>query len=178
MEYVPARSLSLLKAVANSSVEPLAFVAHSLGGIILKDVGVVVRKQGDSANMLLQAIRRSKVIRNQTKLILFLGTPHRGSGYAGWGQIASNFAHLAGYDSNKKLLEALDLNSEVLDNIHEEFKTIAFKGTIKVHSFQEAHGITGMRGLENKVCSSRHMLCAADNRKTWLTATGGGRLLV
>ena len=108
--------------------------------------------------MLLQAIRRSEVIRNQTKLIIFLGTPHRGSGYAGWGQIASNLARLALQDSNKRLLEALDVNSEVLDNIHEEFKTITFKGTIKIHSFQEARGMTGMQGFEGKVCSCRHML--------------------
>ena len=128
--------------------------------------------------MLLQAIRRSEVIRDQTKLILFLGTPHRGSGSVGWGVIVSNLARLGLQDSNKNLLEALEVNSEVLDNIHDEFKTIAFNGTIKIHSFQEAHGITGMRGLENKVCSCRRMLCAEDNRKTWLTVTGGGRLLV
>ena len=76
--------------------------------------------------MLLQAIHRSEVIRDQTKLIIFLGTPHRGSASAGWGQIASNLARLALQDSNKRLLEALDVNSEVLDNIHEEFKTIVF----------------------------------------------------
>ncbi|OAL56153.1 hypothetical protein IQ07DRAFT_558137 [Pyrenochaeta sp. DS3sAY3a] len=114
--------------------KPLAFVAHSLGGIIVKD-----------------AIRRSEGIRQRTKLIIFLGTPHRGSAYAGWGQIASNLARLALQDSNKKLLETLEVNSEVLDNIHEEFKTIAFKGTIKIHSFQESRGVSGMKGLEEKV---------------------------
>ncbi|KAF2686316.1 hypothetical protein K458DRAFT_430168 [Lentithecium fluviatile CBS 122367] len=67
---------------------PIAFVVHSLGGIIVKD-----------------AIRRSEKIRERTKLIMFLGTPHRGN-------------------SNKKMLEALEVNSEVLDNIHEEFKMI------------------------------------------------------
>ena len=104
--------------------------------------------------MLLQAIRRSEKVRDRTKLIIFLGTPHRGSAYAGWGQIASNLARLALQDSNKKILETLEVKNEVLDNIHEEFKTIVFKETIKVHSFQEARGITGMRGLEEKVRSS------------------------
>lgn len=101
---------------------------------------------------LLQAIRRSEAIRNQTKLIIFLGTPHRGSGYAGWGQIASNLARLALQDTNKKILQTLEVNDETLDNIHEEFKTIAFKGMIKIHSFQEARGIAGMKGLDEKVC--------------------------
>ncbi|OAL42678.1 hypothetical protein IQ07DRAFT_686211 [Pyrenochaeta sp. DS3sAY3a] len=73
--------------------KPLAFVAHSLGGIIVKD-----------------AIRRLESIRQRTKLIIFLGTPHRGSAYAGWGQIASNLARLALQDSNKKLLETLEVN--------------------------------------------------------------------
>ena len=91
------------------------------------------------------------MVRDRTKLVIFLGTPHRGSAYAGWGQIASNLARVALQDSNKRLLETLEVNNEVLDNIHEEFKTIAFKGTLKIHTFQEARGITGMKGLNEKV---------------------------
>jgi hypothetical protein len=101
--------------------------------------------------LFLQAIHRSEKIRERTKLIVFLGTPHRGSAYAGWGQIASNLARLALQDTNKKILETLEVNNEVLDNIHEEFKTIVFKGRIKIHSFQEARGISGMKGLSEKV---------------------------
>jgi hypothetical protein len=102
--------------------------------------------------VLRQAIRRSEIVRDQTKLVVFLGTPHRGSDYAGWGQIASNLARLALQDSNKKILETLEVNNEILDNIHEEFKTIAFGGAMKIHSFQEAQGITGMKGVSAKVC--------------------------
>src|SRR2546421_3277371 len=96
-------------------------------------------------------MHRSDVCRSRTKLIVFLGTPHRGSGYAEWGEIASNLARLALYDSNKKIIETLEVNSEVLDNIHEEFKTIVHNSGIKIHSFQEARGIAGMKGLHNKV---------------------------
>jgi hypothetical protein len=91
------------------------------------------------------------VCRSRTKAIIFLGTPHRGSAYAEWGAIASNLARLALRDSNKKIVETLEVNSEVLDNIHEEFKTIVHRSDIRVHSFQEARGITGMKGLHNKV---------------------------
>ncbi|KAF2478344.1 uncharacterized protein BDR25DRAFT_206036, partial [Lindgomyces ingoldianus] len=104
----------------------------SLGGIIIKD-----------------AINRSDKIREWTKLIIFLGTPHQGSAIAGWGQVASNLARVTLQDSNKKLLETLEVNSEVLDNIHEQFKAIVFKSGIKVHSFQEARG---MIRLGEKVC--------------------------
>lgn len=119
-----------------------------------------------TANVLLQAIRRSEMARSRTKLVVFLGTPHRGSAYAGWGQIASNLARLALQDSNKRILEALEVNNEVLDNIHEEFKTIAFTGAMKIHSFQEAHGITGMKGASAKVCVVySYTLCAAERSK-------------
>ncbi|KAK3986214.1 hypothetical protein QBC44DRAFT_333822 [Cladorrhinum sp. PSN332] len=114
--------------------DPFLFVAHSLGGIIVKD-----------------AIRRSETCRARTKLIIFLGTPHRGSAYAGWGEIASNLARLALQDSNKQIIKTLEVNNEVLDNIHEEFKTITDQSRIQIHSFQEARGIAGMKGLHNKV---------------------------
>jgi hypothetical protein len=99
----------------------------------------------------LQAIRRSEIVRDRTRFIVFLGTPHRGSGYAGWGQIASNLARLTLQDSNKRLLESLEVNNEVLDNINDEFKKIAFERALKIHSFQESRGITGMKGFNGKV---------------------------
>jgi len=54
-------------------------------------------------------------------------------------------------DSNRKIIEALEVNSEVLDNINEEFKSIVHNGGIKIHSFQEARGISGMKGIHSKV---------------------------
>jgi SNF2 family DNA or RNA helicase len=60
-------------------------------------------------------------------------------------------ALLALQDLNKKIIKTLEVNSEVLDNIHEEFKTIADHSRIRIHSFQEAQGILGMKGLHSKV---------------------------
>lgn len=68
--------------------------------------------------------------------------------------IASNLARLALQDSNKKLLETLEVNSDILDNINEEFKTIVHGGNIRIHSFYESRGISGMKGLHNKVSVS------------------------
>ncbi|KAL2200935.1 hypothetical protein P885DRAFT_26612, partial [Corynascus similis CBS 632.67] len=123
-----------------------------LGGIIVKD-----------------AIRRSDACRARTKLIIFLGTPHRGSAYAGWGEVVSNLALLALQDSNKEIMKALEVNGEVLDNIHEEFKTIADQSRIRIHSFQEARGISGMKGLHNKV-SCQHILKVLPSAKRGFTA--------
>jgi hypothetical protein len=82
---------------------------------------------------------------------MFLGTPHRGSGVSQWGQIISNLARISLQDSNKKILETLEVNGEVLDNINNSFKSLLYNGNIKVHSFQEARGMTGIRGLHTKV---------------------------
>jgi hypothetical protein len=43
------------------------------------------------------------------------------------------------------------VNNEVLDNIHNEFKMIVHRHGIKIHLFQEAQGISGMKGLYSKV---------------------------
>ena len=43
------------------------------------------------------------------------------------------------------------MNSEVLDNIHDQFVDIVHHNYIQIHSFQEAQGITGMKGLHEKV---------------------------
>lgn len=129
----------------------MVFIAHSLGGIVVKDVRVMLSGSRASDVDVEQAIRRSKTCRLRTKLIVFLGTPHRGSLYAGWGGIASNLACLALQDTNKKIIETLDVNSEVLDNIQEEFNTIVHESGIKIHSFQEARGLSGLIGLDGKV---------------------------
>ncbi|KAK6079549.1 hypothetical protein SCUP234_05718 [Seiridium cupressi] len=114
--------------------DPIIFVAHSLGGIILKD-----------------ALRRSDICRSRTKLVVFLGTPHRGSSVAGWSLIASNLAKAVLQASNQEILRALEVNGEVLDNIHDEFQRLVLREEIRIHSFQEAKGLTGIAGLSGKV---------------------------
>jgi pimeloyl-ACP methyl ester carboxylesterase len=113
---------------------PLIFVAHSLGGIIVKD-----------------ALRRSKQCRERTKLVVFLGTPHRGSGLADWGKIATNLARLALHDTNSRLVQTLEVNNEVLDNINEQFVNLVDQHRISIHSFHEARGISGVKGLDGKI---------------------------
>ncbi|KAL8699698.1 MAG: hypothetical protein Q9201_005860 [Fulgogasparrea decipioides] len=120
----------------NNDQDPIVFLAHSLGGIVVKD-----------------AIRRSEACCQRTRLIVFLGTPHRGSPLASWGEIASNLARVALQDSHKKIVETLEVDSELLDNIHEQFVNLIFEHGIRIHSFQEMRGISGMRGLHEKVVS-------------------------
>lgn len=141
-------------------------MAHGLGGVIVKDV-CVSSPSGKSVTFTLiweQAIRRSDICQLRTKLVVFLGTPHRGSAHAGWGAIMSNLASVALQDSNKRLVKTLEVNNEVLDNIQYEFRECIYQKNIQIHSFQEARGISGVKGLHGK---ARILIAGVRWLKTW-----------
>lgn len=100
-----------------------------------------------------KALHKSVQSRLRTKLIVFLGTPHRGSSSADWGQLATNMANMALLDTNEKIIKTLRVDSEVLENIHNEFKDIVTvkDSAIKIHSFFEGRGVSGMKGISGKV---------------------------
>ncbi|KAH6996005.1 hypothetical protein BKA56DRAFT_144505 [Ilyonectria sp. MPI-CAGE-AT-0026] len=54
-------------------------------------------------------------------------------------------------DPNKKALKALEVNAEVLQNINDQFVSTAYKSKFKIHSFQEARGLSGMKGFDSKI---------------------------
>ena len=60
-------------------------------------------------------------------------------------------ASLALQDTNKRVIETLDIDDEVLDNINEQFVRIVIDNGIQTHSFQEARGTSVMRGKYEKV---------------------------
>lgn len=74
--------------------------------------------------------------------IVFCGCPHRGMVVA-----------LA--DSNSKLLSDLEVDSEILDIIQDDFlKTLRrtlSKSKFRVYSFLEGRPMTGIKGLNRKV---------------------------
>lgn len=90
-------------------------------------------------------------IYESTKGIIFLGTPHRGSGSAEWAQIISDLARFALQDSNTSILRGLSPNSELLENLQNSFLQILEDGKIHVHSFYETMGMTGLYGLRGVV---------------------------
>ena len=64
----------------------------------------------------------------------------------------ANLAALSLKDSNKKLLRSLEIDSEVLSNIHSGFMKMLHTGDFYVHSFQEGQGLSGWKGINGKVC--------------------------
>ena len=91
--------------------------------------------------------------------VVFCGCPHRGASAAAWGYLASKLIAVAFADSTSKLLSDLEIDSEILDVIQDDFlKTLRRTltgSTFRVHSFLEGRAVTGIRGLNSKVCIAK-----------------------
>ena len=86
-----------------------------------------------------------------TFAVLFLGTPHRGSGTVKLGSIASRAAKLISLDTDDRTVESLSHDNELLDNIHAEFIKMIHTGDFQIHSFQEGRALSGTKPLNSKV---------------------------
>ncbi|MCJ1303205.1 hypothetical protein MMC08_006013 [Hypocenomyce scalaris] len=78
---------------------PIIFIAHSLGGIIVK-----------------------QNIYGRTVGIIFLGTPHRGSEKASYANVLTKVASMATNSPTSKLVSALQSNSDSLMRLTSNFK--------------------------------------------------------
>ncbi|CZS88147.1 uncharacterized protein RCO7_01113 [Rhynchosporium graminicola] len=104
------------------SGRPIIFIAHSLGEIF-----------------------------DSTAAVLFLGTPHRGSGKANIGEIARKIASASGIDTADQNVRALRVNSIELEMIHESFVQLYEQKDrrFEIITFQETKGFSriGILGL-------------------------------
>ncbi|KAH8805481.1 hypothetical protein F5884DRAFT_860088 [Xylogone sp. PMI_703] len=122
---------------------PIIFVAHSLGGILVKD-GLNWAK----AQTGFSAVQVNEVF-SATKGVIFLGTPHRGANgqYAEVGEQLRRLVGLFLHDSNPHLLSSLRSNSETLPRISEEFHRLCDQNPFLIFSFVETLPVTTMRGI-------------------------------
>jgi hypothetical protein len=131
---------TLLADIANARMSPidksrpLIFVAHSLGGIVVKDALQLSHSEKTYLKEILPA----------TVGICFLGTPHRGSATARMGKIAFEISRIFLQKPATSVLRDLEVNSETLDRIGKSFSQILADGRIKVHSFAEELPTTGI----------------------------------
>jgi len=63
------------------------------------------------------------VLLRRVSAIVFCGCPHRGADAASWGLLASRMVAFALADANSRLLSDLEVDSEILDLINEDFLT-------------------------------------------------------
>lgn len=97
---------------------PLVFVAHSLGGLIVKDA---VHKADNSIDY--------SDIGKHTKAILFFGTPHHGSADADFGgAVAKILAMVPGTKTtNPYIVKQLQPSDISLQDLEDNFSTLAAK---------------------------------------------------
>jgi hypothetical protein len=83
-----------------------------------------------------------------THVISFFGTPHRGSD---WVRLAKRMTIFALGRSDTKILDALRVDSKILQRLTDSFATILEDRDIKVRSFTENLGMSGIPGFTDKV---------------------------
>ena len=131
---------------------PIIFVAHSLGGIVVKDALSLSKQEATHLKDILPA----------TIGVAFLGTPHRGSKTASLGKIAFELSRLLLQNPNIKILRTLEGQSEILDRISRSFAQIlASHDDLKVHSFQEDFDTKGVSIVD---ASSSTIGCGRETR--------------
>ena len=126
--------LVMLRKLDAAKSKPLIFIAHSLGGIVVKDALSLSGHASTVINAVLPA----------TIGVMFLGTPHHGSGAASLGRKAFEVSKLFFKKPNLQVLRGLETNSETLERISRSFGQIFSTERIKVHSFREELPIYGV----------------------------------
>lgn len=90
---------------------PILFVAHSLGGIIVKRALVEAKLDGTY-----------EAIRNATYGIAFFGTPHQGGNFAKLGDIVASIMRGVLQNPKNTFIEALKKDSLFSDTLIDDFR--------------------------------------------------------
>ncbi|KAK4449085.1 hypothetical protein QBC34DRAFT_97915 [Podospora aff. communis PSN243] len=106
---------SLLPLSTETNHRPIIFIAHSLGGLIVKQMLISLSKSKDNSDDHLRIFQRASGV-------LFFGVPHDGIDIA-------SFVMMVGDGPNRSLVESLSReNSQVLDIQRREFQSVFKKG--------------------------------------------------
>lgn len=128
---------------------PIIWVAHSLGGILLKKA----LEYSDSVRVAVHEDYRSVYV--STYAIVFLGTPHEGSDLARWGEMLQGMVgHVPRkfFDSEPILIKTLRKDSETLDTINEGFLHIQQR--FKIHLVHENQK-SDLKGTKSLIVESK-----------------------
>lgn len=114
---------------------PMIWVAHSLGGILTKRALLYSNDVRTTNHDDLRSIYVS------TYGIIFLGTPHTGSGLATWGTILQHMSDVVIpkklFETEPHLLKTLKRDNETLQNINNHFLDIYQR--FQIHMAHENH---------------------------------------
>jgi hypothetical protein len=128
---------------------PIIFVAHSLGGIIVKDA---ISVSGRHRQPHLLDVSRSCFA------VFFFGTPHRGSYAATYGKTLSNAvgAWLFSPDIYTEVLSQLQPGAEKLSMVERNFNSFLDEDRpsaekVQIYSFYEVKGLSSLKLFNGKV---------------------------
>ena len=143
---------------------PLIFVAHSLGGIVVKEA--LRRSHGFQMHQ-----GHLHEIYKATVAVVFFGTPHSGADPRSLiHHIAEKILQAAGFSVNEQIVHTLLPTSERLRELRDEFSPMAHQRGWIIYSFQEQYGVPA---LNNKKVSEfikyAHIAMAEHCRTRWLT---------
>ena len=119
--------LAILRGSGPDRSKPLVFVAHSLGGIVVKNALSVSQNDLTHLREFLPA----------TIDVIFLGTRHHGSKAASLGKVAFEISKVFFQNPNMDILCGLVQNSEILERITRRYGQISAAGHLRVHYFRE-----------------------------------------
>ena len=145
--------LTMLRCRALDKAKPLIFIAHSLGGIIVKDALSLSKDDLTYLNEVEPA----------THGVIFLGTPHHGSQVATLGKRAFELSKLFFRSPNESILRGLEENSEILERITRSFGQLLATGHVKVHSFREELDTYGARIVDTHSSSIGYLYETSSN---------------
>lgn len=113
---------------------PIIFIGHSLGGIVIKQALFQAKNEP-----------RFNSLSESTLGIIFLGTPHRGSEMASYGNVFASIANAVMIKPPPRLINALQSNSGALMRLTTDFRSQLPK--YQVYSFYEMKPMKMLSGL-------------------------------
>ena len=145
---------------------PIVFIAHSLGGIVVKEMLGRARAFERYHDHLHQVHQ----VYESTAAIIFFGTPHGGADPRGLLEhIAEQIARAAGFKVNKEIVNTLLPTSERLRELRDNFGVMARQKNWIIYSFQEQYGVQSLGGKK-----ARRLQCLRQNAESY---TGCGRYI-
>ncbi|KAF8857418.1 hypothetical protein BDZ45DRAFT_551002, partial [Acephala macrosclerotiorum] len=138
---------------------PIIFIAHSLGGLVCEQALLICR-EGD--------VNLDKVFQS-TRGIIFMGTPHSGSGLATLGHMFAKYLNII-WHTNSSIVGVLQQESVVLTAVQQQFQQLLHKPdvSISVYCFFEEKAVVGLgiivseqsavlHGYSNQAIPANHM---------------------
>ena len=123
--------LRTIRLTKHTGHRPIIFIAHSLGGLVVKQALIIVHSQAGFSDILVS-----------TRAILFLGTPHKGSKHISRAALMSRILVAAGLKLAKHRFQLLTSNCDALNSLGDLFQKIA--ANISIISFYETETTPGL----------------------------------